>query len=60
MPKYDYKCTQCDFSAVITHSMEETLAGNVCEKCAQGYLRRVFSPPAVTFNGPGFYRTDNR
>lgn len=60
MPKYDYKCTECGFTTVIAHSMEETFAGVVCDMCNDGYFRRVYSAPVITFNGPGFYRNDSR
>jgi putative FmdB family regulatory protein len=32
------------------------------QQCPHGHreVRRVFSPPAFVFNGPGFYVTDNR
>jgi predicted nucleic acid-binding Zn ribbon protein len=32
------------------------------QRCPHGHrkVRRVFSPPTIVFNGPGFYVTDNR
>jgi predicted nucleic acid-binding Zn ribbon protein len=32
------------------------------QQCPHGHrqVRRVFSPPTIVFNSPGFYVTDNR
>jgi predicted nucleic acid-binding Zn ribbon protein len=32
------------------------------QQCPHGHrqVRRVFLPPTIVFNGPGFYVTDNR
>lgn len=59
MAQYDYSCMNCDVQVTKTRSMLETDPGYLCETC--GYkLIRVYSNVGVTFNGNGFYSTDNR
>ncbi len=58
MPKYEYACKSCGQHLEVTQSFtDEPLAE--CPACG-GLLRKVFSVPAITFKGSGFYRTDNR
>lgn len=59
MPQYDYSCNACKISYTKTRSMSEEDPGYNCEKCFDK-LVRVYSPVGVTFNGSGFYKTDNR
>ncbi|MBX3104911.1 MAG: FmdB family transcriptional regulator [Cryobacterium sp.] len=58
MPTYSYRCTECGTAFDIHQEFtDETLT--VCPTCG-GVLRKVFSPVGISFNGPGFYRTDSR
>lgn len=58
MPTYSYLCTECAHDFDIHQSFtDESLT--VCPVCS-GQLRKVFNSIGVTFNGPGFYRTDSR
>ncbi len=58
MPKYEYACKSCgEHLEVVQSFTDEPL--RECPACG-GPLRKVFSVPAVTFKGSGFYRTDNR
>ena len=58
MPTYSYRCTQCGNAFDIQQKFtDDTLTE--CPSC-QGALRKVFSAPAISFKGKGFYRTDNR
>jgi len=40
-------------------SMSESDPGYTCETCNKA-LVRVYSTVGITFNGSGFYKTDNR
>ena len=58
MPIYEYECSTCGshFERV------ERFGAHAAAACPNGHpnTRRVFSPPAIIFNGPGFYVTDSR
>lgn len=58
MPTYSYKCTQCGNAFDIQQAFSEDSLTE-CPSCG-GPLRKVFGIVGVTFNGPGFYRTDSR
>ena len=58
MPKYEYACRSCGEHLEVTQSFSDAPLTE-CPACG-GPLRKVFSPPGITFNGSGFYRTDNR
>jgi putative FmdB family regulatory protein len=58
MPIYEYECADCRTRFEVKRSFSEEYAV-ACPKC-QGRVRRVFTPTAVVFNGPGFYTTDSR
>lgn len=58
MPTYSYRCTVCGHAFDIQQSFSDD-ALSVCPQC-DGLLRKVFSTPAVTFKGSGFYRTDSK
>jgi len=59
MPVYEYSCPQCKARTFVTRSITEDAAVSECEIC--GILpKRVYSSVGVTFNGSGFYKTDNR
>jgi putative FmdB family regulatory protein len=57
MPIYEYRCSRCQYRFETTHRVGETV--DRCERCG-GPVRRVFSPPALIFKGPGFHVTDYR
>ena len=57
MPKYEYACKSCGLRLEVTQSFSDAPLTE-CEGCG-GPLRKVFSAPAITFKGSGFYRTDN-
>lgn len=58
MPTYSYLCTECAHDFDIHQSFTDDSL-TVCPVCG-GQLRKVFNSIGVTFNGPGFYRTDSR
>lgn len=58
MPKYEYACKSCGEHLEVVQSFTDAPL-NECPACG-GPLRKVFSAPAITFKGSGFYRTDNR
>lgn len=57
MPKYDYKCDKCNSVTTVEKSMS---APHPTSCGCGGILTRLFAPIGVTFNGTGFYKTDNR
>ncbi len=59
MPAYEYDCMSCATRYVKVRSMSENDPGYTCDTC-QKPLVRVYSNVGVTFNGSGFYKTDNR
>ena len=58
MPKYEYACKSCGEHLEVVQSFTDAPLTE-CPVCG-GPLRKVFSAPAITFKGSGFYRTDNR
>jgi len=59
MPTYEYKCKDCGHQFDIVQSFSDD-ALTKCPSCKKKALRKVFSPPGVTFKGSGFYKTDSR
>jgi len=59
MPNYEYDCMPCAKRYTKYRSMSENDPGYVCDDCNNS-LVRVYSDIGVTFNGSGFYKTDNR
>lgn len=55
MPAYDYECKECDSKTTIVRKHDDPEP--YCEKCGRE-LSKLFSPPLIIFNGPGFYSTD--
>ena len=58
MPAYDYKCPDCNASTTVIRAISDDEAKPICITCAREMTRSYDSPPAVTFNGTGFYKTD--
>ena len=58
MPKYEYACKSCGEHLEVVQSFTDAPLTE-CPACG-GPLRKVFSAPAISFKGSGFYRTDNR
>lgn len=59
MPIYDYRCPVCQSQYSETRGILEKEKKTKCENCDVDYIR-VFSTPAITFNGAGFYATDKK
>ena len=59
MPSYDYKCPVCQTDYTEIRGILEKEKKTQCEDCRVDYVR-IFSTPAVTFNGTGFYATDKK
>jgi putative FmdB family regulatory protein len=59
MPSYEYDCMPCAKRYTKERSIKESDPGYTCETC-NATLVRVYSNVGVTFNGSGFYQTDNR
>lgn len=58
MPTYAYACTGCDHAFDAVQSFTDASLTE-CPACG-GRLRKQYGSIGVTFNGPGFYRTDSR
>jgi putative FmdB family regulatory protein len=52
MPKYDFTCIPCD-STVEMHLAFDSTDRPACEKCGE-FMIKVYTPPAVQFNGGGW------
>lgn len=53
MPTYTFKCKKCPNTEEVTahvDSIPQTLHCNECE----GWMRRVYTPPAIQFKGSGW------
>ena len=48
MPRYSYKCTECEFIFDIFHSMSEEIDEHYCERCEGD--RKVKKIPASFFS----------
>jgi putative FmdB family regulatory protein len=59
MPSYEYMCDKCNASYTKIRGIKEDDPGYNCDTCNIS-LVRVYSNIGVTFNGSGFYKTDNR
>ena len=59
MPVYQYKCTDCNKVTEEVRGITENVPDLFCKTCNLT-LKRLYSNIGVTFNGSGFYKTDNR
>jgi putative FmdB family regulatory protein len=57
--KYEYDCMRCSSRVTKERSINEDDPGYLCDACGKP-LVRVYSNFGITFNGNGFYSTDNR
>jgi len=58
MPTYTFTCKACDITVEQQRSIKDEATPLTCERCKET-MKRIFNVGAVTFNGTGFYRTDN-
>ena len=56
MPAYDFKCNYCNVVQEILVPVEASQTTPPCELCGEK-TSRVWTPPAIHFKGPGFYKT---
>ena len=56
MPRYDYRCLECDNHFELRQSFSEAGKGT-CPQCS-GQGRRVYHAVPVIYKGSGFYTTD--
>lgn len=60
MPTYDYRCTECEHTFELFHSMKDK-PKRKCPACGKNALERLIGTGAgVLFKGSGFYETDYR
>lgn len=61
MPTYSYRCdSKCNATYDIKQKFEDPVL-QVCPECGGNKFKKLIIPPlGVTFNGSGFYTTDNR
>ena len=71
MPTYEYQCRTCETRFDVVQSFaddaltlcpqaEEAFSPAECVLPGEGVVKKVFSVPAITFKGDGFYKTDSR
>ena len=58
MPIYEYACRNCGYHFERIQKFSDAPVTE-CPQCHQE-VRRLMSPPAILFNAPGFYVTDNK
>ncbi|MBR2834620.1 MAG: hypothetical protein IKE43_02750 [Coriobacteriales bacterium] len=58
MPRYDYRCTECNHVFEVTHGMKEH-PDILCPECGAA-ATRVFDVSGIILKGSGFYNTDQR
>lgn len=56
MPVYDYRCDKCNIKRTQSISITETDFKAICN-CGE-LMKRIYTSPAIKFNGTGFYTTD--
>lgn len=56
MATYEYQCLEDSSVQAVSRTFDERDDLIVCNRCGNE-MKRIFSAPAVTFNGPGFYKT---
>lgn len=56
---YQYRCEKCKSEIEIERSIHAEANAPLCITCHE-LMSRIWSSPAVTFNAPGFYVTDNK
>jgi putative FmdB family regulatory protein len=59
VPAYQYKCADCNEITEEVRGITEDIPDLFCKICNLK-LKRIYSNIGVTFNGSGFYKTDNR
>ena len=71
MPTYEYQCRTCETRFDVVQSFAddaltscpqagEAVSPAECVLPGEGVVKKVFSVPAITFKGDGFYKTDSR
>lgn len=53
MPSYEFHCKSCGHTLIEHRSIEQDAQDTVCPMCTK-LMTRIFSAPAVTFNGTGW------
>jgi putative FmdB family regulatory protein len=57
MPKYEYKCIDCESLVEVEASIYEFPVTPDCKQCEMPMVR-IFSSFGLSFKGTGFYSTD--
>ena len=57
MPRYDYKCIECETVIEYMHSMSSTPDVH-CPKCKKLMAKQIGNGSGIIFKGTGFYKTD--
>lgn len=58
MPKYRYKCNECDEEFSVLHITSDTEPE--CPKCQSHNVNKIIGNGiGIRFKGEGFYRTDH-
>jgi putative FmdB family regulatory protein len=59
MATYEYECPGDGKIIIVERPINEPEGKYACGLCG-AKLVRVYSAPAIKFNGTGFYKTDNK
>lgn len=61
MPRYDYRCPECNKILERKHGFDVTEVKSWCDVVnREVVLERIFTAPVMHFKGYGFYVTDTR
>lgn len=56
---YQYKCNSCKTELEVERAITDPERAPTCIDC-HNTMSRVWTAPAITFSGPGFYTTDSK
>lgn len=55
MPRYDYKCQECNAVREYTHAIDVVLPEQICDETeCEGEMRKLISPTPAVFKGSGW------
>jgi putative FmdB family regulatory protein len=56
MPRYEYKCADCNLNKEVVRSFSDADLVELCEKC-NNPMNKVYNTFGIQFKGGGFYST---
>jgi putative FmdB family regulatory protein len=56
MPRYEYKCPECNSGKEVVRSFSDSDLPELCDKCNVA-MNKVYNTFGIQFKGGGFYST---